>query len=432
MAMARSAPVSRYAFLAGLLVAAIALAWQASKVWLADYRLESGRLSEMEKSAALLPGNADAWDRLGRLYLFSFSDPNVPLATSYFQKAVAIDPLSEHYWLDLAEAYQEEKNSGAALDALDHARQVYPSSAVVAWVYGNFLLAQGKPAEGYEEMRQAIHSDRTLLIPAISSVWHSSGDVNELLDHVVPADAESYFAALDFFSSIHDGLSGLAVWKRIADLKAPIRLEACFPFLDELIHENDAANARVVWNEATELSEQPNLATGGNSIISDESFEADFPNGGLGWRWKPEVSATINFDVAPPAGRGRSIRVDFNGGVNLNLSQPAQFVAVEPATAYRFHALMRTDQITTDSGLRFSLVDPAHSDAPTLVTENLTGSNPWKAVDGELLTGPATHFLNVRLFREPSRLFENKLSGSVWIGDISLVPLTDSAGHPKP
>src|SRR5690348_6990577 len=431
MPTARSTPVSRSAFLAGLLVVGAALAWQAGKVWLADYRVGSARAAEMERGAALLPDNADAWDRLGRLYLLSFTDPDLPRATSYFQRAVSIDPLSERYWLDLAEAYEEGKNSTAASDALDHARSVYPSSAIVAWTYGNFLIGHGETAQGYEQIQQAIRSDRTLLPAAISRVWHASGDVNELLDHVLPADTDSYFAALDFFSAAQNAKPGLVVWQRLANSKSPIRLEQCFPFLDELIRENDDMNAQIVWNEATELSGQPALAIKGNSVISDGTFEASFPKGGLGWRWKPEVSATIDFDTAPPSGKGRSIRVEFNGGVNLNLTQPAQFVPVEPSTGYRFHALMRTDVITTESGLRFFLADPSHPDAPTLLTENLVGSNPWKAIDGELVTGPATHFLNVGLFREPSRLFENKLSGTVWIADVSLVRLVDSAErHP--
>ena len=42
-----------------------------------------------------------------------------------------------------------------------------------------------------------------------------------------------------------------------------------------------------------------------------------------------------------------------------------------------------------------------------------------------MVTGPQTHFLVIGLLREPSRLFDNKLSGSVWIADLSLVPAGD-------
>jgi len=53
-------------------------------------------------------------------------------------------------------------------------------------------------------------------------------------------------------------------------------------------------------------------------------------------------------------------------------------------------------------------------------------------------TGPETHFLLVRVARYPSRLFDNQLSGTVWIADVSLIPSTpsdvpaDAAGGNQP
>jgi hypothetical protein len=82
---------------------------------------------------------------------------------------------------------------------------------------------------------------------------------------------------------------------------------------------------------------------------------------------------------------------------------------------------MRTEGITTESGLRFQITDPNHSGALNVQTENFVGSRPWTSVDTDFTTGPATYFLLVRLFRDPSRLFENKLEGTVWIADVSLV-----------
>ncbi len=43
-------------------------------------------------------------------------------------------------------------------------------------------------------------------------------------------------------------------------------------------------------------------------------------------------------------------------------------------------------------------------------------------MDLDLTTGPDTHFLLVHLYRTASRLFENKLSGTVWLADVTLVP----------
>jgi len=46
-------------------------------------------------------------------------------------------------------------------------------------------------------------------------------------------------------------------------------------------------------------------------------------------------------------------------------------------------------------------------------------------MDADLTTGPQTHFLAVRLMRTPSRMFDNKLGGTVWIAGVSLTPASE-------
>jgi hypothetical protein len=141
------------------------------------------------------------------------------------------------------------------------------------------------------------------------------------------------------------------------------------------------------------------------------------------------VGAAIDFDAAPPSHGVRSLLMQFGGGINLDIIVPMQYVPVEPGLKYHFHAYMKTQGITTESGMRFSIQDPNHNNAVSLLTENLTGSHEWTAVDADVTTSGQTHFLLVQLFRQPSRLFENKLSGTVWIADTSLIPDEEQAGN---
>ena len=80
--------------------------------------------------------------------------------------------------------------------------------------------------------------------------------------------------------------------------------------------------------------------------------------------------------------------------------------------------------------MRFSIVDPNHNEAVNALTENFMGSHPWSALDMDVTASPETHFLLVRLMRVGSRLFENKLTGTVWIADVSLIP-EESLGNPS-
>ena len=141
--------------------------------------------------------------------------------------------------------------------------------------------------------------------------------------------------------------------------------------------------------------------------------------------------ATIDFDSQPAPEGSRALRLDFTGGRNINLGEPWQFVPVQPQTTYHFHAYMRTEDITTESGLRFSIIDPNHPNAVSVLTDNLTGTHAWNPQDVNVTTGPETHFLMVRLYRAPSRLFDNQLSGTVWIASLSLVQAAEAEQSPQ-
>jgi hypothetical protein len=164
-------------------------------------------------------------------------------------------------------------------------------------------------------------------------------------------------------------------------------------------------------------------------LIWNGDFARDFLDGGLDWRWNTAFGASIDFD-APPPGGGRSVRLEFGGGSNMNLTYPLQYVPVEPARRYHFHAALRTEGITTESGILFAISDPNHPNAVNVLTENLTGSHVWVAADADFSTGPGTHFLLVQLRRVPSRMFDNRLSGTAWIGNVSLTPPNAEAPPP--
>ena len=332
--------------------------------------------------------------------------------------------------MDLASAFEAEGDTARARDAFMQAKSVYPASAEVAFHYGNFLLRQQQYTEAYSEFQQAARTDPKLLPLVISRTWRSSEDVNDLLNRALPANADAYLEAIDFFVSIEQAQPALAVWQRLLALGKPFPLSRAFPLFEDLIREDRADDARRAWPDALTAAELPHDGPLNDSLIWDGNFKRDFENGGLGWRWTLLTGTTIYFDSAPAPNGSRAVRLDFNGASNLTLATPSQFVAVEPSRSYHFHAYMRTQEITTESGIRFSITDPNHAGAVNLLTENFTGSHPWTPFEADFSTGPSTHFLLVGLSRYPSRLFDNKLSGTVWIADVSLAPTVGQTGQP--
>lgn len=108
-----------------------------------------------------------------------------------------------------------------------------------------------------------------------------------------------------------------------------------------------------------------------------------------------------------------------------------EYVPVEPLTHYVFQYFIRTQAISTESGMRFEIEDPNDKGAYAL-TSDLTGTNSWTPIHADITTGRDTHFLDVRLRRLPSRLFDNKLSGIVWVDDVSLRQAPGPDREPRP
>jgi tetratricopeptide (TPR) repeat protein len=417
---------------AALLVAAFAIAailiFQASEVWLADYRIHSMDIELMERGTALLPGDGQGWDLLGHFYQWDFVHSDLPRALADYQHAVRDNPLSAEYWMDVASASETEGDEAAARQAFERAQAVYPASGEVDFYYGNFLLRRQEYPAAYGELRRAVAADPKLLPVAISRAWRSNEDVNVLLDQVLPANLGAYVKALDFFVGAHQADAALMVWKRIRQLGGFVPLPQTFPLMDELIREDRADDARSVWRESLAAAGLPNAEPARGSLIWNGDFKEDFAEGGLGWRWDSPDDTSIDFDSQAGPNGSRAVRLDFTGGGNVAIDAPFEFVAVAPNQHYHFHASMRTDGITTESGMRFAIFDPNHKDAVNVVSDSVTGTQPWTPIDEDVVTGPQTHFLLVRLARYPSRLFDNKLGGTAWIADVSLIPSDVSAG----
>jgi tetratricopeptide (TPR) repeat protein len=427
-------PVPRKAVLLVSCFAAAILTYQAIRILVADYLVHKDRIDQVERGVALESENAAAWERLGRVREADLANPDSAAAIADFQKAVAHVPLSAQYWMDLAIGYESVGNIPAAREAFGRARAAYPASSIVAWVYGNFLLRQGDNDAGFPQINHALQADPRLsdpkLVPlAVSRVWHLTQDANVLLNQVLPPDQDAYFQAIDFMVENRQPTAALLIWQRLLSLGKPIELRRSFPVLWLLIESDLGADASRVWREALAAAGLPHDEPASPSLIWNGDFARDFLNGGLDWRWNSSlVGASIGFEAVPPSSEGRSLRLDFSGGENLNLMEPQQFVPVEPSRRYHFHALLKTEGLTTENGISFLISDPNHG-AAIVATEKFTGTHSWTPVDADYTTTPATHFMSIQVRRAPSRLFDNKLSGTAWISDVSLTP-SDGAEPP--
>jgi len=421
---------------AGLTIASTILVFEAVQHAVAQHWAASADETQWIRAADMEPANSENWYRLGRYRQLDFEHEDVPLAISYYRRATDLDPVSPLYWMDLAGAYETAGQNPQAEQAYRTAQQNYPISGEVAWRYGNFLLRQGRVEAAFQQIHRALAVEPSFTTLAVSVCWRSTQDLDRILATVLPENADVYWGTISYFVGANAPDQAVTVWKKLAAMKTPLALEKAYPLLDLLVNQGRASDAQTVWEQAIAAAGvKPDYGSGG-SIIWNGGFESDLLNGGLAWRYQPVDGATMKFEEGGAHSGNRSLRVDFDGSSNANFKSIWQWVVVKPNTSYRFSSYFRSADISTDSGLFFQIEDrsnPVNSGQfkqdPVRNTPNVIGTQPWSLDDVEFTTGPDTQLLAIFLRRNPSNLLGNKISGTAWVDDVSLVPMQAAAGQ---
>ncbi len=412
------------------MVAALWFCYAGAKHALASHYATSSNPEDWKRATRFEPDNAEIWYRLGRFRQLDFDNADVPLAISYYRRAIQLNPRSPYYKLDLASTLETAGNNDEADSNFRAAQAAYPISAEVSWKYGNFLLRQERLPEAYAEIHRALMVDPKLTPLAVSRVWHSDPDVHVLLDQVLPDTAEAYSTALTFLADAQDPTGALEVWRRLIAKAPHSDPKLAFKLTDLLVAQERFEEAGTVWRQAIGMDAGSAPASAGNSLVYDGGFEKDISGGGFGWRQSEIAGADFDFDTDVKHSGSRSGRLIFDGSKNLSYESLFQFVLVSPSTHYRFQGFLRTEQISTESGMRFEILDPKDKQDLDVFTPNRTGTLPWTFEQLDFTTGPNTHVILIRLARKPSDRLDNLLRGTVWIDDVSLLPAGANNAEP--
>lgn len=418
----------RAAYWAAVGLPSLALLIASGRAALADYWIRSSDVAHWERAATLAPRKA-SYQRLLGSYRLMQGDTNA--AIRHFQRASEIDPHSAEGWTQLAYAYQAQEKPEQAEQAFRRAVEAHPISPEVGWWYGNFLLAQGRRQEAIATLRRVIETDGERTRQAVDIVWRATGDVALIADSLLPRQSSYLWTAVGVFLRQNEVDAALALWPRLLQLEHPLEMEKSLGLLEALIRLHRWEDAGRTWWEALAAA---GLKAGGaeGSLVWNGGFERDFLRGGFAWRQPPIAGATVSFDSETRTSGRRSLRIDFDGSANLDFQNVYQYVLVEPANRYRFASFFHAREISTDSGLQFRIYDPENPAAVDVWTPNVVGTVPWTKQEVEFVTGRNTRVVLITLRRLPSRKFDNKLRGTVWVDEVSLVPFDRMAAREMP
>jgi tetratricopeptide (TPR) repeat protein len=338
-------------------------------------------------------------------------------AIQLLQDLVVRDPASALRWADLGDALAQAGVIVKANACFDQAVSLGHTSAGILISAGDFYLRYGDRPRGLRYLARTL----TLTAERDESVfsYFAARDVSveEVLASGWPADRRIAQSYLRYLIRESPPAAARKVWEWMAARDLPDQ-RMTGEYADFLVGRKMYSDAADAW--ASRLGDRE-AGYRSKQFLYNGDFEQEPIPAAFDWTVLPVDHVEVTRDSKPHAGQF-SLRIRFDGARNVDYSQVSQKAVLRPGR-YRFQAYVRTENVTTDQGVFFRIVDSEAAGRLSIETEQTLGTTDWHPVMATFVASPATRLVEVRVIRRPSRKFDNQIKGDVWIDQVSLTPL---------
>jgi len=370
------------------------------------------------KAIQITPSYSDPFFRLGLFYQWEIRNINPKESLNYLLMAIERNPLEQEYWLNLARIYRSLGETSASEKALKNAILVFPTSYQGRWVSGNLFLQEGAIEKALPHFSYILthYPNQSHLVYDV--LTRAINDSEYILDQIVPKDPFSFRQFLSYLYERGDKEWVQKAWKRKESFGFKADRKTTLQYVDFLIAHMELSEAFQVWK--ARLHEEGRATPSDNNLITNGGFEKEeILGGGFEWKIEKVPGAEISFDLSTTFEGKRSLKIVFNGKENVDFHHVYQFVPLKRDTEYMLKAKMKTQAITTKSGLKMEVLgigSPFYK-----VSESLVGDHPWRELEIFFRTPPRLQGGIVRVRREKTDKFDRFIGGAVWIDQVRLL-----------
>jgi hypothetical protein len=410
--------MKRYLLASVLVVLSLLIGFHTLNIWRGFVFSVSGTSREdLLTAIRLTPDNPDPFYRLGILYQWSLLQGDLEKADRYLRGAIERNPLDQGYWIALAQVIQRTRGGAALEQALETAIRLYPASYDGRWAVGNLLLRQGSSGKAFPHFSFLLAHYPGRSGEVYDLLVGMTHDTELILNRIVPETPSSLNLYLAYLYGIGDMATAKRAWGKKASLGYPTDRSETLRHVDFLISRGEILEAHNVWKARLRKENLPVPA--GEDLITNGGFEREgMLGGGFDWKIGKVSGAAVSRDSSRPHEGKTSLRISFDGKENVDFYHVSQVVPLKPDTDYVLRASMRTEDITTRSGVKVEVVGIGASLHES--SESLTGDNGWKEIKVVFRTPHAIQGGMVRVRRERIDKFDRFLAGTVWLDNVRL------------
>ena len=351
-------------------------------------------------------------------HLWEGDPQSLEWAVSAYQESLRRDPASPFRWCDLGEALKRRGDLPRAKYCFERGVELGPSSPPVLLRAAYFHFGAGQQSRALKLTARILTLVRRYDAIIFGLYSRLGIGIADVLGDGMPKDPEAAQPYFSYLLQAGDGADLAQAWEWMSEhsLTDDSSMSA---YVDFLLAARRYDLAKQTLKDYT--GERGDAWPSASNRVFNPGFEYEPLGVALDWaiRRSGQFETTRGFGVA--ATGFSSLRIRFQGQENVQYRHLVQKVVVKPGR-YRFGVYIRTDGITTDQGVGFQIFAADGSSGLNVETELLLGTRDWTLLEESFTVPPRTRLLEIRAFRRQSRKFDNKIAGTVWIDDVSLVP----------
>lgn len=341
----------------------------------------------------LAPSDPQTHFTAARAFEQTFNPGDLDRSLLEYETASALSPHHYVMWLNLGRARSLNGDTEAAAAAYSRALEIAPHYSAVQWAYGNTLIRQGKPDDGFAMIAKAAAGNpdyaRTTALTALEMY---DGDLKRVRQVLGESDStNASLAAVLAKQGRFD--EAFEAWSRLErkDEKLGTSL------IDQMATgKKFALAARISANIATADAEKPVVGQ-----IANGGFESGVKlrNAGL-FEWQIPGGTQPQIALAEDGTRGGrySLVLLFNTFETAAFRSVSQTVAVAPGAVYELEMFYKSD-LKTPAALKWEIVDAATSGS-LAATPAMTPVVDWTPVKARFTMPPGSDGVIIRLTRD--------------------------------
>jgi tetratricopeptide (TPR) repeat protein len=410
-AAARTIFVLTVSFAVGLFSYRVArIAWAAEQSESLDYNRIATVIAADESNP-----NLHNW--AGVLYL-NGDQLQVDKALREFRRAADLNPKVAEYWANLGRACFITNDLGCAERAYERSVAAAPSKPSFVNDLAMYYLATGKTRKALSQAHRLLEMEPSQASSVLRVCLRGASP--EVLWNSVVRDQQKMAVRVEFIQILSEQAMEDAAhhyWGEFADSRPLLSLEDARPYLNFLESKHNYSEMTRVWMDLEGLHAKGMPPRAEGNLIVNPRFEQAPTNLGLDWHLRPEQF--LDTQVVATGG-GRALHFDFTVPHNAEHESAYQLVPVSPGKTYQIRGRARSQEITSDSGPRLRIVDPACNDCVNVTSDGATGTTEWHELSATFTAGVATRLVRVSVWRPRSRSFPTEISGQYWIDNVVL------------